>query len=139
MDQHELQSGFLSALYAFSKESFTESKIEQVLFDDIKISFYTEKSSDILIAFIHPREFKDKKIRQHLEKAWIRFNMKFTDESKELFLDSDVYEAFRDDLRELGITPNSGLFNTKEMQKQKDKYSTKYPNIFQWIKTRITK
>jgi uncharacterized protein YeaO (DUF488 family) len=75
---------------------------------------------------------------KHLEKAWDRFNSKYKEEIKEDFVDLDIFESFRDDLKELKITPPSGIYDMGDFQKEKDEYLQKYPNIFKWIKNRLT-
>ena len=137
MDQHELQSALLSAMYTFSRESFKESRMEQIVFNDIKISLYAEESSEIIMALIHDRNFKDKKIKNQLDKAWKRFHEKYNDAIKSSVVNVSVFNGFRDDLKELGITPGAGIKSIAEAQQLKDEYRTKYPNIFGWIKNRF--
>ena len=54
MDQHELQSGFLAAMYNFSKETFKDSTLRTINLDDITISMRSESEEGIILVFIHP-------------------------------------------------------------------------------------
>jgi hypothetical protein len=137
MSQPELRSGLMSAMFTFSKESFKESNMEQILFDDVKISFYTELDSEILIVFVNDRRFKDKKIYSQLKKTWNRFHSRFKYYLNSHLIDTDEFQSFHHDLRQLGVSPPSPLFDTREMQKEKEEYSSNDPNLFTWLKNKI--
>ncbi|MCK4896052.1 MAG: hypothetical protein KAS47_04535, partial [Candidatus Heimdallarchaeota archaeon] len=51
---HTLQTGFLAALYAFSKESYGQQEIKTVIFSDLKLHFKFDQEKNVIIVFTSP-------------------------------------------------------------------------------------
>ena len=130
MDQHELQSGFLAAIHSFSKETFTEENLRQILYNDIKISF--KSNDEIIMAFVHPIDYKNKKIEKDLEKAWKRFHEKYRDSINESLIEEKFFDDFREDLRDLGIIPDK-IVSVKEAQYEREQNRSIRKRLIQWL------
>ncbi|MHA1630712.1 MAG: hypothetical protein ACTSXO_07770 [Candidatus Heimdallarchaeota archaeon] len=53
---HALQSGFLAALFSYSKETFSESGIKSVIFSGFKLDFKVDEEKELILVFTNPLE-----------------------------------------------------------------------------------
>ena len=136
MDQHELQSGFLAAMYSFSKETFKNSSLRTIGFDNIKISMKVDDDRGIILVFIHPVRVNPKIMDAKLTKALDVFMTIYYPGLEPNIIDSSMFESYKEELRELKIIP-SGLMNTMMQQKNIEGYKESRPSIFRWIRTKF--
>ena len=133
MDQHELQSGFLAAIHSFSKETFTDSDLKNLEYDDIKLSFKSDHK--IIMAFVHSVKMGDKNIQKELTKAWDKFKEKYADMAEDSLVAEHLFDGFRDDLRLLGIIPGK-LMSTRHQQFERDENRSIRDKLLVWLHSR---
>ncbi|MFV2015492.1 MAG: hypothetical protein ACC656_08705 [Candidatus Heimdallarchaeota archaeon] len=136
MDQHELQSGFLAAMYNFSKETFKDSTLRTINFDDITISMKSDETGGIILVFIHPVRINPKIMDAKLTKALEVFMSNFFPKLDPNTIDPGLFELYKDELRELRIIP-PGMMNTMMQQKPLDIYKDQKPSLFRWLKSKL--
>ncbi len=137
MDQHELQSGFLAAMYNFSKETFNDSNLRTIAFDNITISMKSDKEEGIILVFIHPVRINPKIMDAKMTKALQVFMTNFFPNLDANTVDPAMFDLYKDELRELRIIPIS-LMNTIKQQKPLDMYKERRPSVFRWLKAKLT-
>ena len=77
MNNHELHSAFLSAIYSFSKEVSVGNPLKSIVFDTIQINIKVDEPNDLMIAVVHPRGVEPDKIRQQIDAAHDLFLEKY--------------------------------------------------------------
>ncbi len=138
MDQHELQAGFIAALYSFSKETFTTSRLKTILYDDIQLNFKVDEDKGLIFVFVHPVDADRAKITQLLEKAHHRFIERYRDVLSDDLVNDELFRSFLQDLREIGVVKDENLASTKMMQLPQDHHAKKKPTLWSWIKSRLS-
>ncbi|MEA2069982.1 MAG: hypothetical protein U9O98_01685 [Asgard group archaeon] len=103
---HILQSGFLAALFSFSKETFSKDGIKSVIFNDFKLDFKIDENNDLIIVLANPLEEDDEIIDDHLEKTHNLFLEKYHSKTSSSSIDPDLYLDFDKGLIELDIVPH---------------------------------
>lgn len=136
MDQHELQSGFLAAMYNFSKETFKGSNLRTIAFDNITVSMKSDEEEGIILVFIHPIRINPKIMDAKMTKALEVFMTNFYPNLDSNTLDPELFDMYKDELRELRIIPPS-LMNTIKQQKPLDMYKERRPSVFNWLKAKL--
>ena len=113
---HTLQTGFLAALYAFSKESYGQQEIRTVIFSDMKLHFKVDQERDIIVVFTTPMEESDKKVKQQLDMTLERFMDLYEDQIGRGYAEVEVFDGFDDVLYSLNVvkTPPMGRMNLRE-------------------------
>ncbi|MHA1440920.1 MAG: hypothetical protein ACTSPK_03510 [Candidatus Heimdallarchaeota archaeon] len=110
---HALQSGFLAAMYSFAKESFSQSGIKSVVFDDLKLDFKVDEENELIIVFANPIEEDSEKVKQQLEDTYKRFIEKHGNNLDSLAIDNSAYISFDQDLLELDVVPRKSVGEVK--------------------------
>ena len=64
---HTLQTGFLAALYAFSKESYGQQEIQSVIFSDLKLHFKVDNERNVIVVFTTPLNESDEEVKNQLD------------------------------------------------------------------------
>ncbi len=139
LDQHELQSGFIAAIYSFSREVFKTSDIKTILYEDIQLNFKTDEEHGLIFVFVHPISAPQETIKMQLEAAYRRFVERYRDYLAEDIIDEEIFESFQKDLNTLGITPHEQLMSVKEMQKLQKGMEKKKPNLWTWLRSKISR
>lgn len=103
---HALQSGFLAALFSYSKETFSKQGIKSVLFEDFKLDFKIDETKDLLMVFTNVIDEDEKKIKEQLESAYNVFLNKYESKLDDLVFDTNLFLDFDQDLIKLGIVEN---------------------------------
>ncbi len=137
MDQHELQAGFMAALYSFSKETFTSSELKTILYDDIQLNFKVNDEKGLIFVFVHPVDADREIIYQMLEKTRSRFVDRYKAVLDDDLINEEIFESFRQDLLDIGIMKDENLTSTKMMQLPRDELKTKKPTLWQWLKSKL--
>ncbi len=110
---HALQSGFLAAMYSFAKESFSQSGIKSVVFDDLKLDFKVDEEKELIIVFANPIEEDSEKVKKQLEDTYKRFIEKHGHNIDSLAIDNSAYVSFDQDLLELDVVPRKSVGEVK--------------------------
>lgn len=110
---HALQSGFLAALYSFAKESFSQSGIKSVLFQDLKLDFKVDEDNDLIIVFANPIEEDNQLIAKQLEATYNLFLEKYVDKINTLAIDTNTFVDFDQDLLALDVVPRKSVGEVK--------------------------
>ena len=100
---HALQSGFLAALFSFSKETFSKKGIKSVIFDDFKLDFKVDESNELIIVLTNPIMEDEEKIKKHLEVTHKIFIEKYQPQINQLAYDADLFMDFDKDLVDLKL------------------------------------
>ncbi|UJG43815.1 MAG: hypothetical protein K9W46_01195 [Candidatus Heimdallarchaeum endolithica] len=108
---HTLQTGFLAALYAYSKESFGQQEIREVIFTDLKLFFKTDEERGLIIVFTAPLEEDRNKLSQQLDITYEQFIKKYEGEIGRGYSDPEIFEFFDKDLLELKIIEKEPIGN----------------------------
>ena len=121
MKQHELQSGFLSAIHAFSRETFTDSQLYQMRYDDIQLSFKIDDR--VILAMVHSIQSQNSIILNQLNQTWALFHDKYGQYIDSLGVPEKLFEDIRHDLEETGVitTPFMSTFDQQLIDEQKHK------------------
>ncbi len=134
MEQHELQSGLIAALYSFSKEAFNDNTMEAVLFDKIELNFEVDEDRGLILAFIHPPGIDMDHIKEQLKQGMDIFIKHYNDRIKEYIIEEELFEQYAKDLRKLKIIEGK-LKDTYNMQVNPNKAPIKSKrSIFGWLK-----
>lgn len=104
---HALQSGFLAALFSFSKETFSEKGIKSVIFDDFKLDFKVDEGNELIIVLANPILEDDEKIKKQLEDTHKIFIEKYQPQLNNLAYDTSLFMDFDKDLVELKVVPQN--------------------------------
>ncbi|MHA2365540.1 MAG: hypothetical protein ACXAC7_16405 [Candidatus Hodarchaeales archaeon] len=128
-DQHILQSGFIAAIHAFSRESFSKSVLRKLIYNDVKVSFKSDH--EMIMVFVHPF---DHDVQDDLNRAWDRFKEKFKEELKSQVVNKMIFDSFEDELRELGIVTDElhSIIPAQEIDEVKQKKT--HPRLLKWLK-----
>ncbi|OLS25227.1 MAG: hypothetical protein HeimC2_19030 [Candidatus Heimdallarchaeota archaeon LC_2] len=92
--------------------------------------------ANIILVFIHPSKINPIIMDAKITKAMEVFMTKFFLELNPHTIDPELFELYKDELRELRIIP-PGMMNTMKQQKPLDMYKQKKPSIFRWVKSRL--
>ncbi|NHJ39415.1 MAG: hypothetical protein FK731_05225 [Asgard group archaeon] len=103
---HALQSGFLAALFSYSKETFSKQGIKSVIFSDFKLDFKIDEEKDLIIVFTNPLNEDDVIIKEQLEKTHKAFIDKFESKLDSLAFSTEGFYEFDQDLVKLNIVHN---------------------------------
>ncbi|MHA1220660.1 MAG: hypothetical protein ACTSQB_02895 [Candidatus Heimdallarchaeota archaeon] len=103
---HALQSGFLAALFSYSKETFSEQGIKAVLFSDFKLNFKVDEERELIMVFTNALEDDETKIITELNQAHEIFVGKYGRQLDEFIIDADAFLEFDTDLVNLNIVPH---------------------------------
>ena len=113
---HTLQTGFLAALYAFSKESYGQQEIKTVIFSDLKLHFKFDQEKNVIIVFTSPISDDEEVIEGQMDMALGAFLEMYEDEIGKGYVEVDKFEGFDQVLQEIGIvkTQPMGMINLGE-------------------------
>lgn len=103
---HALQSGFLAALFSYSKETFSREGIKSVIFSDFKLDFKIDEEKDLIIVFTNPLDEDGDRIKKQLEKTHKAFIDKFESQLDSLTFSTEGFYEFGQDLINLKIVHN---------------------------------
>ena len=103
---HALQTGFLAAMYSFSKESFGQTDLKSVVFKDIRLDFKIDQEKEIIMVFANPLTAKN--IELLLDQAMSLFLKKYGARIG-IVIKEDTFEEFEEDLIELNVVPNQAM------------------------------
>jgi hypothetical protein len=132
MGQHELVSGFISAMMAFSRESFQDSTLESLLFDDITVNFTRDEEKGLIFNFVHKRDIDQEEIRKNLDKAAEIFLKHYGDEVDRSYVEEAIFAGYRDLLKEEKIIPD--LSNIIGAQMETEERLGRRPRLSAWIR-----
>lgn len=118
---HLLQTGFIAALFQYSKE-FGQSNIREVFFDESKLMFEVNKiaNTEIIIVFHASHNISSEHLRRVVSEATQMFIKKFSDKviENQGFIKTSDYKQFSEVLKELKSLKKAPL---KEISLLKDK------------------
>ncbi len=136
MDQHELHSAFLAAMYNFSKESFSDTDIQTIVYGDIVLNFALSPSDNFMMIFFHQNidEIDSESIRAKLRKAMDIFMNKYAPQIGEHESGDDLFEDFKTDLQNLQVLPSPKLMDLSKMMMMDEKKEKEGPRIFKLLK-----
>ncbi len=101
-----MQSGFLAALFSYSKETFSESGIKSIIFSDFKLDFKVDEEKELIHVFTNPLEENDSQVKAQLDKAHRIFVEKYSPHLVDkITFDQDLFKDFEDDLVANKIVP----------------------------------
>jgi hypothetical protein len=103
---HALQSGFLAALFSYSKETFSSQGIKSVIFNDFKLDFKVDADKDLIIVFTNPLDEDTNLIKEQMEKTHKAFVNKFESKLDSLAFSTEGFYEFDQDLVNLKIVHN---------------------------------
>lgn len=110
---HALQSGFLAALYSFSKESFGQQGIQSVLFQNLKLNFKVDEENELIFVFANPIEENSEKIKKQLNETHRIFIEKYANVIDNIVIDTSIFNEFDQDLLELDVVPRKAVGDVK--------------------------
>jgi hypothetical protein len=113
---HSLQTGFLAAMYSFSKESFGQTELKSVIFKDIKLDFKINKEKEVILVFVNPLE--EANVETQLDKALSLFIEKYGAKLGPI-IHEDTFKGFEQDLIENRIVTREAMGDIKVEDKQK--------------------
>ncbi|MCE7743354.1 MAG: hypothetical protein GOP50_12960 [Candidatus Heimdallarchaeota archaeon] len=113
---HTLQTGFLAALYAFSKESYGQQEIQTVVFTDLKLHFKVDNEKNVIVVFTTPMEEKDEEVKNQLEMTYGAFLEKYEDKIGRGYAEPAVFDSFDEVLYNLNVVKSKpmGMINLGE-------------------------
>jgi hypothetical protein len=113
---HSLQTGFLAALYAFSKESYGQQEIRTVVFNDMKLHFKTDQEKDIIVVFTSPLSEKEEVVEGQMDMTLRAFLENHNDDIGRGYVDADKFTGFDQILQDIGVvkTKPMGMINLGE-------------------------
>ena len=85
-----MQSGFLAALFSYSKETFSESGIKSIIFSDFKLDFKVDEEKELIHVFTNPLEENDSQVKAQLDKAHRIFVEKYSPHLDKITFDQDL-------------------------------------------------
>jgi len=97
---HALQSGFLAAMYSFSQESFGQTDLKSVVFNDIRLDFKIDRQKEVIMVFASPLGTEN--VESELNQAMGIFLEKYGADLG-LVIKEDSFQDFEKDLLELNI------------------------------------
>ncbi len=140
LGQHELVSGFFAAMRSFAKESFKDEDLQTMIFSEIRINFLEDDNNELLLAFVHDITANDNRIRNDLKKARDLFVKKYGDHLDDNLVDQQIFEDFREELRDAGIIEGN-LGNVIEMvkfnEKKEEEQKISRPNLISWLRSKF--
>ncbi|MFX0172934.1 MAG: hypothetical protein ACFE9L_13550 [Candidatus Hodarchaeota archaeon] len=113
---HSLQTGFLAAMYSFSKESFGQTKLKSIIFKDIKLDFKIDNEKEVILVFANPLE--EKNIEFQLDKALSLFIEKYGAKLSTI-IDEDSFKGFEQDLIENKIATRGAMGDIRVEERKK--------------------
>ncbi|MCG3225939.1 MAG: hypothetical protein H7645_03410 [Candidatus Heimdallarchaeota archaeon] len=113
---HTLQTGFLAALYAFSKESYGQQEIRTVIFSDLKLHFKVNQEKDVIIVFTAPLSEKDEEVEGQMDMTLGAFLELYEQDIGKGYADTEKFDGFDQTLQELNVvkTKPMGRINLRE-------------------------
>lgn len=133
--QHELHSAFLSAIYAFGKETWDTPELQSISYDEIMINFQIDTENELMAVLVYPSHYTVEETQHQARAILDRFIDKFRSEIHSMGLvDLSVFDAFREDLCDLRILPpDLKLIPTAEIQKTPQKQISKRARLLTWL------
>lgn len=129
--QHELHTGFFSAIYGFSREAFQEGELQGVTLGKVQLNFKIDSPNQIMLALVHPGEVKLKVVRRQMEQVMRLYISKFQNRVQPHVVDEQLQAEFMDQIRALGITTATTIHPVGKMQMSSDKLVEKVTGILQ--------
>jgi hypothetical protein len=127
---HALQSGFLAALYSFSKESFGQNEIKSVVFNDMKLDFKIDEDKGIIIVFTNPLDEDEKVIKEQLDQTYKLFTEKYAEQFSATVLDVEVFSEFDRELLEIDVVPQKAKGDIKLKSRKESFFRRIFSKIF---------
>lgn len=103
---HALQTGFLAAMYSFSQESFGQTDLKSVVFNDIRLDFKIDKEKEVIMVFANP--LGAEKISSQLDQAMSLFLEKYGSKIG-IVIKEDTFEGFEEDLLKLNVVNKQSM------------------------------
>ncbi len=129
--QHELHTGFFSAIYGFSKEAFQESALDGVLMGSVQLNFKVDTQNQLLLALVHPGNIKRRIIRRQLNKIMDIYLAKYKEKVQPHVVDDALYSAFMTEIFAAGILPTPKVIPVEKLQMNQEKLVEKVTSIIQ--------
>ena len=104
---HALQSGFLAALFSFSKEAFSSNGVKSVIFEDFKLDFKVDEENDLIVVLTNPLDEDERKIKKHLSDTHKTFVEKYHPIINLIVYDTNLFADFDQDLVKLNVVSNN--------------------------------
>ena len=104
--EHALQTGFLAAMYSFSQESFGQTDLKSVVFNDIRLDFKIDKEKEVIMVFANP--IGTEKIDDQLNQSMKLFLEKYGSKIG-LIIKEDTFEGFEEDLLKLNVVNKQSM------------------------------
>jgi hypothetical protein len=111
MNNHELQSAFLSAIYSFSKGISAGNPLRSVVFQTMQINIKVDEPNDLMIAVVHSKEVEPDKIREQIDAAHKLFLEKYKRkmDSSVPLNEEQLFRQFEKDLRDRKIVHKTSV------------------------------
>ncbi|HMF32246.1 MAG TPA: hypothetical protein VKK79_12565 [Candidatus Lokiarchaeia archaeon] len=100
---HNLQAGFLAALYLFSQEYSEGNELQAVLFKRIRMDFAVDAAHDVIVVFTNPSDSDPAEICSQLNQTLNQFVQKYTNNLGDEVIVKEVFEDFEADLHQSKI------------------------------------
>lgn len=130
--QHELLSGFLSAIFHFSKEALSDAMIRNINYDDIQVNFGIDEDNGFILSYIHAGDEDASKIRGDIQLSMDLIRDKYLDKIDKYRKNYSLFEEFKADLVDIGIVCERLEDASKHMQ-LKEEHKTKLPLISRFL------
>ena len=113
---HTLQTGFLAALYAFSKESYGQQEIKTVVFSDLKLHFRVDNERDVIVVFTTPMSETDEEVKNQMDMTYGAFLELYENQIGRGYSEPAVFDGFDDVLYNLNVVKSKsmGMINLEE-------------------------
>lgn len=132
--QHELHSGFFSAMHAFSRESFQDNRLDALFFDKLQVNFKIDVEHDLMLVFVHPRSEKNKAVKNQMDVALKLFVAEYSDAvSTTGQVMEERLEEYKQALRKRGILAPERMKNTRGMQLQPQTIGSRKYGFLRWF------
>ena len=123
--QHELHTGFFSAIHSFSKEAFLESKMESMDMGNVQLNFKIDYERGIMLVLVSPSDGKKKKIKKQLEDIMETYLTGYADKVKQNSMNEELFKAIMQELNQRGILHTGKVKHVGKIQMGFDKVAEK--------------
>ena len=123
--QHELHTGFFSAIHSFSKEAFQESDMKSMDMGKIQLNFKINYEKGIMLVLVSPDYVKKKNIKKQLDVTMKTYLNGYADKIEQNTMNDELFKAIMKDLNQQGILHTEDVIPVSKIQMSFDKVANK--------------
>lgn len=123
--QHELHTGFFSAMHSFSQEAFQESLMQSMEMGNVQLNFKIDLIRNLMLILVSPINIKKKNIRKQLDRMMELYLNSYAEKIEENVMNEDLFKQMMLEMKEYGIIHTEHVFPVNKIQMSFDKIAKK--------------